>query len=85
VLEVVVDHLPPTFQGVRVAGGGRPDLRTDVLIRDAHRMVTTHIEGGPLTPGARLVAGGWSGLPGPVSVLEIPNAPVLSGLTSPRS
>ncbi|MEP6560209.1 MAG: hypothetical protein ABJD68_03925 [Nakamurella sp.] len=73
VVEVVVDRLPPTFQGVRVAGGGQPDLRTDVLIRDAHRMVATHIEGGPLTAGARLIAGGWSGLPGPVSVLEVPD------------
>ena len=84
-IEVVVDHLPPTFQGVRVAGGGRSDLRTGVLIRDAQRMVAANIEGGPLTTGARLVAGGWSGLPGPVSVLEISDSPVLSGLTSPRS
>jgi hypothetical protein len=83
VVEVVVDHLPPTFRGIQVAGGDWSDRSTSVLIRDAHRMVATHIEGGHLTPGARLVAGGWSGLPGPVSVLEISNAPVLSGLTSP--
>lgn len=79
VLEVVVDHLPPTFLGVRVAGGRQPDLHTGVLIRDAHRMVAADIEGGPVRAGARLVAGGWSGLPGPVSVLELSDVFTLSG------
>lgn len=82
ITDVVVDHLPPTMDDIRVVGGRSNPTR--VLLRDRHRMAAVTVHGGPPVAGDRLAAAGWSGRPGPLHVRDFPDLTAFTGLTSTR-
>lgn len=82
ITDVVVDHLPPTLDDIRVVGGRSNPTR--VLLRDRHRMAAVTVHGGPPVAGDRLAAAGWSGRPGPLHVRDFPDLAAFTGLTSTR-
>ncbi len=82
ITDVVVDHLPPTLDDIRVVGGRSNPTR--VLLRDRHRMAAVTVHGGPPVAGDRLAAAGWSGRPGPLHVRDFPDIAAFTGRTSTR-